>query len=192
MIKKIYQECNKSKTLPIDLVDIVSFIKLNGVTDTIVFYEVDIDPNVVRGFIRQYDYSPAPYAAPESIAEIYYPKGQGDHWSSLVKCKELLHLFDSDGSVAGDRASVEALITQIVIPSELAHQTQPTAADTSAIVLALAILFPKNLRDQFLEPYNAGKISALEIAKIAEIPHRFVAWLMSPHYDRFVERCLGD
>lgn len=188
MIRKIYEKANESETLPIDISEIVSFIKSHGVHDEISFYEVEMDAGIVRGFMRHSEGLPAPYCEPPSFVEIYYAKGQEEYWSSLVKCKELMHLFDHTTGVASDRASVETLITQIVIPPDLYQHADPAIVDTIALIWALAILFPRKLRDQLSIPYAAGKISALEIAKIAQIPNRFIAWMMSPSYLRFVEK----
>lgn len=69
-----------------------------AIKDRIRFIGVEIDVNVLRGFIHQYIEKPLNGSAlrPGACADIYYDRRQPIEWQRLVCCKELLHLMDPD------------------------------------------------------------------------------------------------
>jgi len=117
------------------------------------------------------------------MARIIYPKGADPYEVRLACCKEMLHLLDSHDATAYDRDLVSKLVQEITLPMEVS-MALPSIVDHAKIAHALCILLPIAALKPLKEAYDAGKISAANIASIAEIPE---AWVRVALLDRWTE-----
>lgn len=165
--------------------------RLTGI-DQINFYpSAEIDANIVRGFVDRYTAYPDTPEAME-VADIYFPIGMDDDWKRLVQTKELVQLFDSDDGIASDHERISKLVTEIVTPREVALLSNPTKEDHYALSWALALLLPRDCRKLLLKPYEEGKIAEPEIANIIKIPVRFVPFIFSSRFGKWIDELLTE
>lgn len=94
---------------------------------------------------------------------------------------ELLHILDSESAKAKTVEQIDRLTSEIVLPPELqdAHRDgHATITDRIAIMQAVAILFPFAIRSLLAEPLKAGKLTLDDIARIVDVPRRYVGHVM--------------
>lgn len=106
-------------------------------------------------------------------------------WQRVVVCKEMIHILDPDELLTSTAADMRSLIERIAMPLDLqlgynGHEV----GDRLAEFQALAILLPKAARAILMPAFKSGNLSAQEIAQHAEIPVRYVDFIMSDEWDR--------
>jgi hypothetical protein len=184
-IPKLIMQFAMREIIPVQVADVVEAIKALGVTDQIRFYDVDIDTNVLKGVIEQWIYEEVTGQPGIPVAEISTAKSLSPTEKRLVECKELLHLLDPQHFRVNTFAGTEALIDKIVVPLELqdpANDGVHAVSDRIAIFYALAVLFPKAVRDLFMQPYKEGSLSLEHIAQMVDLPIYYVVAAMSDHW----------
>lgn len=184
-VEDLIREFDVRKDVPIDVNDVKSALIARGVRDTIWFWAVDIDAEILRGQLVHWkqkgDPQPAIRGADDykGVADIYYAESLTSDWRRLVCCKELLHILDPEGALAALPEAITRLTEKIVLPPDL--QSSPddgwaTLNDRVAMLKATAILFPWRARELILKD---GKLSQSEIAKLMGLPARYVALVMN-------------
>jgi hypothetical protein len=175
--------------LPVPINDVLEHILERGVRDRILLIEVEMDTGIVRGFLFQYERLRA-YDGDAECAEIYYGEDQEPEWQRLVCCKELLHLLDNGDRATATREDVGKLISELVLPPTLQNISAAgihSLDDQLGMFRALAVLFPMDARNELMESYQKGLLNDEDIAKLAQIPLKFVRFLMSDSWDRVHE-----
>lgn len=81
---KLIREFDSRDKLPIDLKDVIGFLQREQISDQIRFLGVDIDTEVMRGYIHQYEIPALAYGEPTFCADIYYALSQENDWRRLV------------------------------------------------------------------------------------------------------------
>ena len=167
---------------PIDVNDVLAYILAGGVECDVEFVEVELNTDVLLGYIRTFDRHNAVYGDPIQCANIYHAKDMGLDWKRLVCCKELIHLLDGDDQRATTSEQIHFNAERIGLPLELQDFSADgsiTNSDRIAEFYALGILFPLEARAALLEPYQAGRISIEDIARLYDIPKRKAAIVMT-------------
>ena len=180
--------------LPIRVDDIKDAILDFGIQDRITFNEVEMDSDIVRGFLHRYTIHSAPYAEPTLCSDIYYAKNLDDDWARLVCVKELVHIFDSTRTIVKTGDDVVQLIEQLSMPFDI--DTLPdtdikSISDRIGMIVALALLLPRDARDLLRPKYEASEITDEEISLAARLPVRFVKIVMLPHFEEIVDSFIG-
>jgi hypothetical protein len=157
-----------------------------GFQDEIRFHFVEMDESLVRGCIYRYCKHGAPYGDPIRCSEICIAKSQQQDWRRLVAVKELLHITDTDKERAATDSAVSELIQRLSLPFDIQMETKASLNDRHHIIPALAVLVPKPCRDQLKPLFKQGKINAVAISQIAQIPDRYVKWVMSDNFDDII------
>lgn len=104
----------------------------------------------------------------------------------MVCCKELVHLLDPADAYTRSPDAIDELADKIGLPPE---QQDPMAdgfaanVDRVAEFRAAAILLPKAARDLMIEQYRTGTLTLQDIARMADMPTRYVGLVMSPVWD---------
>jgi hypothetical protein len=186
-VRNLIIKLDERETLPVEVDDIVDYLREQQIKDEIDFVGVDVNTEVLRGAIKHYVLPGLAYGEPTFCAEIYYDQTQGNDWVRLVCCKELLHILDPDALKVRSKADFLKLVEKIVLPAEFQDPIKDGAkvmSDRIATYLAVAALFPWGARTILMPAYREGKLSIEDIAVVADLPLRYVALVMS---DEWVE-----
>ena len=183
----IYRDFCARIELPVRISEVHDYILRKGVVDEISYFEVDADPEILRGQFQLIAPVPRPYCQPHRIARISFSRLLPPVEKRLVVVKELLHVFDDQHAEASTKEEVNQLIAEIVAPQTLTASV-PTASDRLTEVLALAVLLPKAAVDAFRPAIGEGHISPEEVATIARIPERYGRFVFSPVWREILEQ----
>lgn len=193
-VADLIAEFSKRVALPVDVNDVLPVLAHNGDETEIEFIGVDLDPEILQGKIKIFHTRPGVYADPKRCANIYYHRGHSVDWQRFICCKELLHLADPEGAVTRTPEQIDELARQIGLP---AYMQDPLAdgfatnVDRVAEFRAAAILLPYAAREQLLGPLAEGKLTLGDIAKLADIPRKYVGLVMGPHWPQIHTMFLG-
>jgi hypothetical protein len=179
--------------LPIKISDIEGFILDRGFVDEIAYYVTDDDPGVLAGMLYHVRASPPyrPYAGGKTIANIVYSEELSLSSQRVIVAKELLHIFDADGFAAKTQEQVSRLVGEISLPAaakaELQRLSPAGENDHNGILLGIAVLFPRDARDELKPLYDKGLLGDEEIGSLAEIPEAFVPLIMGDKWGAVLE-----
>ncbi|MEI6485670.1 MAG: hypothetical protein WCO11_05325 [Sphingomonadales bacterium] len=171
---------------PVDVNDVLAFMRDGGVECDVSFIEVELDTEILLGQYQKFYVRPVPYADPEAYANIYYAKQMTRDWQRLVCCKELLHLIDRDGHKATTPDQIRKNAEHIGLPIQLRDfdaQDPIANTDTIAEFFALGILFPLAARAALMDPFKAGKLKIDDIARFFDIPKQKASFVMTPNWE---------
>lgn len=174
-------------TLPVDVNDVLRCLRENGHDDDIEFIGVDLDPEILLGKIKVFHVRDGLYGEPRRFANIYYHRGHELDWQRLICCKELIHLLDPDAAHTKTQAEIDELAARIGLPPYMQNPTEDGFAaniDRLAEFRALALLFPMSARNVLLEANRADKITIAQIARLADIPSKYVGFAMSDVWEK--------
>lgn len=176
---KVFSTC---ENLPIDVNDVLRELKAGGCEDDIEFIGVDFDTEILQGKIKVFHLRDGLYGAEtRRCVNIYYHRGHDPNWQRLIACKELLHVLDPDWALTNTIGDIERLAEKIGLPPEM-QDPQGDGLDANVDRLAewraAALLLPLAARDLLMPAYKEGKISLAQIAILADIPRKYVAFVM--------------
>lgn len=184
--------------LPIKISDVEAFILERGFVDEIAYHPVDEDPSMLAGMLYHVEASPPyrPYAGARTIANIVYSTQLSLESQRLIVAKELMHIFDADGFAAATREQVSRLVEEIALPASVKAELQRLSPagenDHNGILLGIAILFPRDAREELKPLYAAGHLGDEEIGSLAEIPASFIPLLMSDKWGDVLDAICPD
>ena len=95
-ISKLVLHFSGEVVVPIEPNDVKKFILSNGLDLVIRFIGVDLEADVLRGHLAQYQKKASMYGEDTNIADVYYDSGQGSDWIRLVCIKEMTHILDPE------------------------------------------------------------------------------------------------
>jgi hypothetical protein len=177
---KLINEFSAREILPVEVDDIVAYLRARGIKDEIYFFDADIDTDVLKGTIVHWEYQAEGWTY--KVADIYTARTLTPEEKRMVQAKELLHILDHRVDRANTLEEVEILIKQMALPpSEIDWKTDSdhTRSDRSGILYALPVLFPMAVRDLFLPKLKEDKIDIDFIADIVALPKSAVGFVMS-------------
>lgn len=180
-IYDIILEFSVRETAPVEVDDVVDFIRRLGIKDHIFFFEDDFDPGVLVGTINHWEY-PDENGTIVRCVDIYTAKSLSDDERRFVQVKELLHIVEPEAYRANSLQEVKELIDKIVLPPDLvdfANDGVHANSDRVAILHAIAVMIPMAIRDLFMAPVRDGKVDHKFIADIVDVPVKYVAVVMS-------------
>lgn len=186
-IPELIEQFSSRKSLPVDVNDVLNCLKENGNEDEIEFIGVDLDPDVLQGLIKIFHVRDKLYGDPTRYVNIYYNRTQNIDWQRMICCKELFHLLDPTSAETKSSDEIFKLAEKIGLPPEMQDPTSDgiaTNTDRLAEFRAAAILLPWEARQILLAPYKAGAITADDISRLADMPRRYVGFVMSDVWDR--------
>jgi len=160
--------------LPISPNEVASKIVSYGISDGVKFVGVSLDEKVVKGA--------GVYAEPVVCTEVYYVINDTTKWQRLVCCKELLHLFDTEGAKSASSAHISDLISNMCLGSVSQGADDniiQTFTDHAMVFYAMAILLPLRARELMMSDYKSGKLTVDTISDWADIPIEAVQIVMS-------------
>lgn len=164
---------------------------------SLVCQEVDVDTPNLYGYVKFY------YPVPESIrvdetpttAIIRFKKNLNFCWRRFVVCKELCHcLIDDsrDERIAGVD-SLKLLLQYLAARIDATKFVyKPFASEQWAEIMALEILFPYELRRQYVEKLKDGTITPYNLALRYRIPTEYAEIGMYDSFLDFAREFRGD
>lgn len=177
---KLINEFAKREVAPVEVDDIVDFIRGLGIMDEIYFWDADFNTDIVKGTLHHWEYQVEGWTV--RVADIHTAKSLTLEEKRLAEVKELLHILDQRVDRADTVEDVAALIEKIVLPPNL---TDPVTdgnqvwSDRIAILHAVAVLLPMATRNLLLPKYREGEITLDEIVELVALPKPYVAVAMS-------------
>jgi len=193
-VAEVIRHFSQRTDLSIDVNDVVDLVKAKGLQDEIEFIGVDYDTSIILGNFQKWTRRPGVYANPIYGVDIYFHRHLPLDWQRFVCCKELLHVFDPAFSLASTVEDIQKLTDRIGLPPEMHDWVKdgyPAMSDHIREYEALAVLLPMAARNQLAEPYEAGRVSLDAIARLADIPHRYVALAMHDAWPAVYERLMA-
>ncbi|MBX5190105.1 hypothetical protein HJB86_14440 [Rhizobium sp. NZLR3b] len=187
LLKNLVEHFDNYTRLPVGVNAVRDQIVQLGVQDEIRFHLVDIDPTILRGLIYRYTKHSAPYSDPIFCSEICLAKDQEYEWQRIIAVKELLHITDTEEETAQSERAVDKLIERLSLPFELREETRSSLNDRSHVLPALAILVPKEIRRLLRELRAQDKITDIDVARMAKIPERYGAIVLSEMFENAIE-----
>jgi hypothetical protein len=189
MLKELVRHFESAGELPVEIHEIVDYIRSKGIVEQINFYpSATMNAEVVIGVLDRYTLDGP---GPREIADIYYPATLPPTSQRIVQAKELMNVCDNGGQAAATPENVVQLVKEMTAPPGLtATPTEPTVSDQLALTWAMFVLFPKPLRETLLPQVRAGKATAAEIAKLTAVPEIFMPWLLSDSYEAWYKRLI--
>lgn len=189
---KIIENFSCFTILPVDIDDVRDFILNLGTVDRIIFHSVNSESAVLRGLLYHTKDKPPYFQGERVTANIAYCVDLPIDHQRIIACKELLHILDVGGQIAATRPSVSRLVTEIVLPQSLGNDwaklQKVTASDKLGVLMALAVLLPRDAIAELRPFYEKGEIGIEEIATLAQLPEPYVAFAMTDEWFSFVEK----
>jgi hypothetical protein len=180
-------------TVPVEVEEIVDFIRRLKIKDEIYFWEADISSDVLTATVMHWEYPDGSGGCVNAV-DIYTARSLPLDELRLAQVKELLHILDPVQFRCNTLEDVEALIENIVLPPDLVDYDEDDVhgnSDRAALFHALAVLFPWAARDAFMPAYQAGKITLTEIASYVALPVPHVKFVMSDQWPEIHYAMMG-
>lgn len=188
-VKELIVKYSTLEVVPVEVESVEKDINASGIPDIIKYWEAEINTDPLRGQINHWEYTESD-GKKQRVADIYYGSELTRDWQRLVCCKELLHILDEERLRVVDNQHFEKLIEKIILPLELQDPIQDGTYvnnDRLAVYHAVAILFPLAVRNLLLPFYLEEKFTLDEIAKMVDLPVRYVSLVMSEFWSEIHE-----
>lgn len=173
-------------SLPVDVNDVVKYLRDHGNDDDIEFVGADLDSDILQGAVKIWHARNGVYAEPKRMVNIFYNRAEPKDWQRLICCKELLHLIDPTGAYSSNQQAIEKLADEIGLPPEMQDPFKAgfgTNVDRVAELRAAALLLPWAAREIMLPYFEDGKLSITDIARQADIPRKYAGIVMHPAWE---------
>jgi hypothetical protein len=188
-IKALIQFFETFQRVPVEIQDVRDqILEAYGIEDEIILHRADMDPNILVAMLVRFTERRDAYAPPRRCALIIYSGNVPIEVQRLAVCKELVHLLDVPALQSRTRDDVITLIKNLTEGfnlTQLSVGDWQAMKDKIALYQALAVLFPHELREDLMEPYENGTIDDAWIAEYFSIPEEHVELLMSDKWDGF-------
>ncbi|MEO0785814.1 MAG: hypothetical protein AAFY10_08950 [Pseudomonadota bacterium] len=189
----LFETFSLHQKLPITIDSIIETLLEKGYVQHNLLHEVFQEEIVISGMLirRQKCVAYTSNNGFVDVADIVYEGGLSDEGQRLVLAKELLHICDSEEATSRTDATVNDLTRELTLPTELlaelVHMRPETHADNLGLVRAVAILFPKECRDELKPAFDEGRLPIEIIHKMVDIPLPFIELVMSDQWDAIYE-----
>jgi hypothetical protein len=189
-LERLLRALEGEQQLPIEVDQVRKVILRLGLVDAIRFEEGNGRPDVLRGMLVVYDEMPKPYATDcRRIALIYINEALAADppLRRLTACKELVNILDPQKCWTNTAEQVDDLLIRMAQPLDLQGWTPEELQDRAAELVALAVLMPMHLREKLKPLFDAGELSGHDIARLAQIPERYIGFIMADRWPGLVD-----
>ncbi|MFZ1009834.1 MAG: hypothetical protein WAN65_23560 [Candidatus Sulfotelmatobacter sp.] len=195
LLNQLIRTFSTRQSVPVQTEEVLEVLKAWGVRDDVWFFSAPMNTSVVKGQFLNWE-SPWDDGKTKRFADIYTAAGLSNAEKRLVQCKELLHLLDADWALVNTRPAILDLIQKIVVLPELqdpfGEDMHHANSDRGAMIHALAILFPWEVRQMLLPKYKEGKLTIKQIAEeIIDLPETYVAVVMNDVWEKIYGMMTG-
>lgn len=158
----------------------------NGV-DNIYVKRFKESMNPLVGQVRRIQESNGVYAPVEDHAIIYLCPSLELEWHRFLLVKEASHvMLDKEEDFVHTDTDIDDLLVRFA-QFGVHEASKQYTSEMRAIVCAIELLFPREVRLRLQEQYDAGKISPAAIAKAARVPVVYVRMAMGQRYRDMIE-----
>jgi hypothetical protein len=101
-----------------------------------------------------------------------------------------LHILDPEENRVKNQEELRQQFEKIVLPTEFQDPIKDgvkVLSDRLATYLAVAVLFPWTTRQILMPAYTERKLTLEDIARIVDIPLRYVALVMDDRWEEFIK-----
>ena len=189
---KLIQKFAARTIVPVEVDDVVEFIRRLGVKDEIFFWEADISPETLQAAITHWEYPLDGKII--VVADIHTARCLPLHQKRVAQVKELLHILDPEHFRVNTLQDVHALIEKIILPPDLVDWENDGVhanSDRAAIVHALAVLFPWAARELLIGPFKDEKITLTEMSELLALPPSYIQFVLSDIWVELHEAMVG-
>jgi len=143
----------------------------------------------ILGMLEQVE---APRAWGEGVDNfVHYDGRLKTDYKRLVIAKELIHILDPNCYLTNTHTKVSELMGSLAAPSPIKEVGTHCFHDhNTAVILAVGIFLPLSLREELIEEYNSGSLSAETIVEDAQIPLGYVTAVMSSWWPTFFQEVI--
>lgn len=177
--------------VPIDIDgDVIPAVQSLGFSGELYWFYAEMDSSVLRGSLVQWEYPASENGPMIQVAEITVADDQTEDWRRMIACKEMIHLLDKPGERVNTTEDFDRLIERLSLPADMQDFKQDglqVLTDRMAVTEALAVLFPLAARNELYKPFKDGKLALADIARIVNIPQRYVALAMHESWESLYE-----
>jgi hypothetical protein len=178
---------------PIEVDHIVDYLRTQGITDEVYFWDAEIDIEVLKGTLVHWEYQMEGWTY--RAADIYTARSLSLEEKRLVQAKEILHILDHRIDRVNTLEDVEALIEEMVLPEssiDPEKHSDHARSDRDAILHILPVLFPMAARDLFLHPFKENKIDIDFITGRVALPKYIVRFVMSDRWAAYYKTMMAE
>ena len=182
-IKTLFDHFDNKTSLYIDVNEVKRKIIECGFESEIYFHFVNINEARVRGYLRRTGMAGGPYTESSFRSDIYIARTLDQAWRRVVAVKELLHIIDTEEYTAASHETVDALLENMALPSEVRKYQASYLNDRIRLISAIAILVPVKCRAMLRECKARGIYTNAEIQLLTKIPSRFVPYILEEEFE---------
>jgi Zn-dependent peptidase ImmA (M78 family) len=185
-ILALYHEQHGAADFPTIKGKLLPLIEARATVDNIYVKRFKEAMYPIVGQLRRIRESNGPYMSVEEHGVIYLCPTLDLDWHRFITIKEASHLIlDTPEDYVKSAIDIDSLLVCLAQfgPKET---TKHYVSEQKAMVCAQEMLFPRATREKLREQYNAGKVSAIAIAKAGRIPTQVVREIMGENYTAFV------
>lgn len=179
----IFEVFSSYTVLPIRLDDVIAQALEYGVVDRFEFYAAKLDTEILLGMHRTVE------MRGEKVCQIFFAEdlSSDPRLLRVVCAKEILHALDDEAHSARSRQAVSNLVDQVVIPPS-SGLSASTRSDHNGIAYALMVLAPRDALHILRPKIAEGKLTASDIAELADIPESFARLVISDLWEDLCEK----
>ncbi|MBB4184896.1 hypothetical protein GGE07_001525 [Sinorhizobium terangae] len=170
--------------LPVHVNQVLAWIRENTDHKNIALHGVDRGSKSFRGaFRRRAINTGGVYSQEYDIyTDIFYGLDLEDDWKRLVIVKEVIHVFDANGSCVDTPEKLARLIPSIITNQLSGSPFEPALNDHFGPFRAMAVLLPAPLRQRMKESIDNGSRTIEEVAAFCHLPLPYVdIWINYAH-----------
>lgn len=179
--------------VPVDVADVLAQVRKMLPGEMIEVEGVDLPANQLRGAHYRYFIDPLEGSAlgPQSVTKVLYSTRMDQGYQRLVAVKELIHVFDVDPARTRGREEVVRLGQKLCkFDHKISNGGLQAFFDELAKFQALAILFPFGLREEVMDKYSAGAVTAAQLGSQLGIPQYYAEVVMQELWEPLRESLL--
>lgn len=156
------------------------------------FWPVEIDEDTILGYmIYDFDRS-SPYGDEFRIVDVRYGNALNRCWRRFVCCKELMHVFDSEEERTDTRHKFYTQMAQLESPPLNQDASAMLSAEIKTVWMALAVLCPLPLRNQYRAQWQRKEITDYDVALKFRIPEVVIHNVMSDYFEQAINRLISE
>jgi hypothetical protein len=178
--------------LPIEIGDVRAWVEERCTADRIAVYFTNLNPSILRGFIRRDRRRNSVYGDLEDIAEIHVSRHLEMPWRRLVACKEMIHLHDGKSAQVKTPEAFDRLVDDMVAhpyaDGAPRSYSPPAIADILALWSALGVLCPLPLIGAFRREIREERMTSEDVANYLAVPTELMKWVLSPEFEDWVRQ----
>lgn len=155
--------------------------------DDINFHPIETKVGDPKGHYECFSDTDDRWEDPKSwVVLITYDKNLSFCGQRFVWCKELMHIFDTEGGSVKTDPEYRGLLQEIELKP--IDPSEAYLSENQAKWLALLILCPKIQRDEMKERARREGLTPYDVALHLRIPEVIVGSLFSEYYERYFEQ----